>query len=77
MNDRCAACGMQVEGPAYHPYIACMLFKQTRDSRTVEANLRAVVEYGMSAQIAGLPLDVAMRRIDLVRPAPAGEKEVK
>lgn len=70
MNNHCASCGMLIEAPAYHPFIACALFKQTHDGRTVDANLRAVVEYGMRAAAAGVDLDTAMRRIDLVIAAP-------
>ena len=48
MND-CAQCGMLIEdSKEYHPYAACLMFMQCRDSETVRANLQAVVEYGRS-----------------------------
>lgn len=59
----CAACGMHVEGSAYHPWAACELFKRVRNGNQVEANLRAVVEYGMKAERAGVSLDRAMADI--------------
>jgi hypothetical protein len=30
----------------YHPYAACLMFKQCHDSYTVRANLRAVLHHG-------------------------------
>lgn len=67
----CRNCGMCVGGyKRYHPYAACMMFKSARNGDTVEANLRAVVEYGMRAQKAGISLDEAMNDIAAVyRPA--------
>jgi hypothetical protein len=46
-DDRCHECGMTVTPPhAYHPYAACLMFKQCHDSATVQANLDAVVAWG-------------------------------
>ncbi|MEO0467601.1 MAG: hypothetical protein AAF216_13755 [Pseudomonadota bacterium] len=68
----CFNCGMHTNSPAeYHPYAACLMFEAARDGDTVEANLRAVVEYGMRAQALGLSLDEAMSDIRLVIHAPA------
>jgi transposase-like protein len=47
----CHSCGMPC-GNEYHPYAACLMFKQCRDRKTVEANLAAVVEYGALAERA-------------------------
>lgn len=63
MSEACAACGMALKGPAYHPHLACLAFKQTRDGATVEANLRAVVEYGMMAARGGATVEEAMANI--------------
>lgn len=64
----CAGCGMTTFGPRdYHPYAACVMFRQLRDGSNVEANLRAVVEYGMKCQKQGVSLDKAMRDITAAR----------
>ena len=38
----CAECGMGCNAGEYHPYAACLMFKQCRNSETVRANLQAV-----------------------------------
>jgi hypothetical protein len=38
----CATCGMPVTHREYHPYGACLMFKQCNDSQVVRENLRAV-----------------------------------
>ena len=49
----CGQCGMPVEdGPHYHPYAACLMFKQTHSSAQVEANLAAVIEHAAAAERA-------------------------
>jgi hypothetical protein len=45
-NHACSACGMSVEPHAYHPYAACLMFRACHDGNVVDANLKAVVEYG-------------------------------
>lgn len=65
-NDHCAACGMAIEAPAYHPYLACVAFKALQDGNKVQANLRAVVEYGMKAAEAKVSIDKAMQNISRV-----------
>ncbi len=60
----CASCGMaDVGAPKYHPHLACLAFRGCRNGNTVEANLEAVVRYGMRAQAAGLNLEQAMNDI--------------
>jgi hypothetical protein len=44
----------------YHPHAACLMFRGCHNGNTVAANLRAVVEYGMKAQAAGVSLEKAM-----------------
>ena len=57
----CSACGMPVGlHRNYHPYAACLMFRGCHAGNTVDANLRAVVEYGMKAQAAGVSLEKAM-----------------
>lgn len=48
----CRECGMTMEAPGeYHPYAACLMFKQSGSCTTVRANLKAVVEYGYQRAI--------------------------
>lgn len=42
----CAECGMPGKADEYHPYAACLMFKQCHSSETVQANLDAVIAYG-------------------------------
>ena len=66
-ESKCHGCGMVTHGPRdYHPFAACELFKTIRNGDTVEANIRAVVEYGMKAQQQGVSLEVAMRDLTKV-----------
>lgn len=44
-GEDCAECGMLCQPAEYHPFIACKLFESTRNSRTVRANLYAVIEW--------------------------------
>lgn len=39
---RCAECGMSCNADEYHPYAACLMFKQCHNSETVRTNLEAV-----------------------------------
>lgn len=58
---RCQSCGMPMrKWKEYHPHAACLLFRATGDTRVVHANLKAVVEYGMAAQAAGIEAQDAM-----------------
>ena len=49
----CIECGMMCEAVEYHPYAACLMFKQCLNSETVRANLQAVrddsYQQGMAA----------------------------
>ena len=47
MKDPCMECGMLVSPAEYHPYAACLMFKSCHDSATVQANLDAVIAYGL------------------------------
>ena len=38
----CIECGMMCEAVEYHPYAACLMFKQCLNSETLRANLQAV-----------------------------------
>jgi hypothetical protein len=46
----CASCGMVGPPGEYHPFAACELFKVHRDSRTVRANIYAVVAFGRKSE---------------------------
>ena len=39
---RCGECGMDCQPDEYHPYLACLAFKQTHDSDCVRANVESV-----------------------------------
>ena len=68
MNTSCQECGMLVgEGPRYHPYAACLMMKAAKNGTTVEANLQAVVKFGMDAQRSGVSLKRAMEHFPSVR----------
>jgi hypothetical protein len=57
----CTACGMYSATPReYHPWAVCELFKATRNSNSVRVNIKAVIEYGMKAQKAGISAEDAM-----------------
>jgi hypothetical protein len=46
-DNTCMECGMLVDPKhPYHPYAACLMFKACHNSKTVQANLDAVVAYG-------------------------------
>lgn len=47
----CHDCGMSCEAAEYHPFAACLMFKQCRNSETVRANLQSVHAAG---RVAGL-----------------------
>lgn len=51
----CGECGMplpQAESQfVYHPYAACLMFKQCHDSTVVQANLDGVVAHGYQLAI--------------------------
>ena len=49
-NNKCQECGMECEPKEYHPYAACLMFKQTGSKAQVRGNLNAVVEYGKQLQ---------------------------
>jgi hypothetical protein len=44
-DDFCLDCKMPVEVGEYHPYAACLMFKQCQDSRVVRENLYAVMRH--------------------------------
>ena len=51
----CAECGMGCNAGEYHPYAACLMFKQCRNSETVRANLQDVRDDSyQQGRVAGL-----------------------
>jgi hypothetical protein len=63
----CSCCGMDSGGArVYHPYAACLMFQQTRSSEATQANMAAVVEYGMMAAKAGVTLEQALLNFNSV-----------
>lgn len=45
-SEACANCGMRCQPREYHPYTACVLFRQLRDGDKVRSCLEAVVAHG-------------------------------
>lgn len=72
----CSYCGM-IAGPAraYHPFAACLMFQQTRSSGATQANLAAVVDYGMKAAAAGITLQQALNDFNRVLSREGGSIE--
>jgi hypothetical protein len=63
----CGECGMMLQAQReYHSFTVCKLFQYLRDSDTVRGNIKAVIEYGMKAQKAGISSDDAMADFNLV-----------
>lgn len=61
----CAECGMGCNAGEYHPYAACLMFMECRNSETVRANLQAVREHSyQQGRVAGL--EEAARRADKI-----------
>jgi hypothetical protein len=56
---------MPVGVAEYHPYAACLMFKQARNSTTVEANLAAVAEYGAGLAAARIRRELLAEIADL------------
>lgn len=48
----CAECGMPCEPGEYHPFAACLMFKASRNSTVVRANLRSVQRHATAARDA-------------------------
>ncbi len=47
----CAECGMPIESATeYHPYAACLMFKECYNSEIVRSNLNAVIEHAALAE---------------------------
>ena len=61
----CIECGMMCEAVEYHPYAACLMFKQCLNSETVRANLQAVrddsYQQGRVAALGEVERYMAMR----------------
>jgi hypothetical protein len=54
MNDHCAECGMACLPGDYHPYAACVMYRQCRQSEKVESWLKQIMDYGAKQAIAAL-----------------------
>jgi hypothetical protein len=59
----CAECGMPVLPKEYHPYAACVLYRQLGQSDKVSDLLLDVVRYGYKSAQKGVSLIDAMRDI--------------
>lgn len=75
IREPCAECGMQCDPGEYHPFAACLMFKQCRDSETVRANLEAVVHHGFQTESLAVQEPVGEVVVDALR-APGNKKLV-
>lgn len=57
---KCSACGMLITPQEYHPYPACVLYRQTQQSEKVQNWLESIVQYGMEAESKGISLKEAL-----------------
>lgn len=48
----CAECHMLVAAGEYHPYAACVLYKQLRQADKVKSCLNSIIEYARSADLS-------------------------
>ena len=52
LQKKCSGCEMMLDRNEYHPYAACLLFKQTKNSETVRENLIDVRNKGIEQAAA-------------------------
>jgi len=50
----CGECGMSVEACEYHPFAACLMFKQCQNSKTVRDSLKSVAACGANNTISAI-----------------------
>lgn len=44
---KCSGCGMRLPAPNhYHPYAACLMYRQSKDASQVEVYLKEAIEHG-------------------------------
>lgn len=43
-NTKCKECGMTIQDE-YHPFAACLMYRQTRDADVVRVNLASVIDH--------------------------------
>lgn len=61
--DKCEKCDMLLREGQYHPYAACIMYYQTRQSEKVDDFLRRIIAYGMWCEERGLNLNQAMYEV--------------
>ena len=72
----CIECGMVCEAVEYHPYAACLMFKQCLNSETVRANLQAVRDDSyQQGLVAGLRECLDMLEGEIARDRDSGVLE--
>jgi len=50
VKEVCGECGMHCHKNEYHPYVACLLFKQVKNAQVVRDNLGSVMDYARAHQ---------------------------
>jgi len=71
----CRACGMMVGLTDFHPYPACVMFRQVRDGDKVEGYLRQIIGWGRKLERYGLPNNAKIGEV--VRSEQDGEQAVE
>lgn len=70
MKDYCRQCGMTLNDSAeYHPYPACLMYRQVPRANSVRLHLSQVLEWGRELERLGLPNDANIRDVILAKQA--------
>jgi hypothetical protein len=51
-ENRCHDCGMYVQPGDYHPYAACVMYRQCRQGEKVESWLAQIIQHGRDLERA-------------------------
>ena len=51
----CGECGMSIGEVDFHPYPACVMFRQVKQGEKVESYLRQIIQWGRRLERVGLP----------------------
>ncbi len=71
----CSGCNMDVATVReYHPFAVCELFSKLKNRGQVVENIKAVIEYGMSAERNGVSLNDAFADFNNVLKQPCTEQ---
>ncbi|MEE8607165.1 MAG: hypothetical protein V3S55_06160 [Nitrospiraceae bacterium] len=51
----CGECGMSIGELDFHPYPACVMFRQVKQGDKVESYLQQIIQWGRRLERVGLP----------------------